>query len=230
MPDFLVFALVAPMGAFGDIAGHEQRGSQSWPGRSALLGLLGAAQGVRRDDKSGQAALTCWQTAVGVLSIGPVWRDFHTVQTVPSSRAKRPATRAEAVRALKPEDNGLITRRDYRSDCAFAVALWGGDLEAAKAALERPRFVPYLGRKSCPLSAPMAPRIATAGDPVAALEAVQLPDFLSPLVVTQVLSDTPVGTEARTENRWDIPLDRDSWHFGQRQVHVHVPGTGEGQV
>ena len=213
------------MGAFGDLAGHERRGSlHPWPGRSAILGLVGAALGVRRDDREGQAALARWQTAVSVLTETTSWRDFHTVQTVPAARIKRPASRRDAVAALLRSDNGLITKRDYRSDCAFGVAVWGGDGATLAEALDRPAFVPYLGRKSCPLSAPMAPAVVAAEDPLAALTQVRLPAFLAldPAKPLLVASDVPLGL-GRTETRWDDPLDRGTWHFGQRTVHIHHP-------
>jgi len=227
MAEYLVFSLVAPMGAFGDLAGHEQRGSTGWPGRSAILGLIGAALGVRRVDGAGQGVLKDWLMAVSVLNQGPVLNDFHTVQTVPSSRIKRPATRADALRALTSRDNGLITHRSYRMDCAFGVALWGGDAAALEGALKAPHFVPYLGRKSCPLSAPMAPKRLEAEGPLQALTQVTLPPFLAldPAAPLFVASDTPLG-DGRIETRHDIPLDREKWHFRARQVHIHHP---EGQ-
>ena len=43
MNDYLVFTLASAFGAMGDLAGHERRGTLPWPGRSAILGLLGAA-------------------------------------------------------------------------------------------------------------------------------------------------------------------------------------------
>lgn len=224
MAEYLVFSLVAPMGAFGDLAGHEQRGSTGWPGRSAILGLIGAALGVRRDDEAGQRALNDWRMAVSVLNQGPVLNDFHTVQTVPSARIKRPATRADALQALTRADNGLITRRSYHMDCAFGVALWGGDAAALKSALKAPHFAPYLGRKNCPLSAPMAPKRLEAEGPLQALAQVTLPPFLAidPAAPLFVASDTPLG-EGRIETRHDIPLDRIKWHFRARQVHIHHP-------
>jgi len=227
MAEHLVFTLVAPMGAFGDLAGHEQRGSTGWPGRSAILGLVGAVLGVRRDDQAGQAALNAWKMAVSVLHQGPVLNDFHTVQTVPSARVKRPATRADALRALTRADNGLITRRSYRMDCAFGVALWGGDAATLEVALKAPHFVPYLGRKSCPLSAPMAPKRLEAEGPLQALAQIILPPFLAlnPSAPLFVASDIPLGT-GRSETRHDIPLDREKWHFAAREVHIHQP---EGQ-
>ncbi|MDE0209261.1 MAG: type I-E CRISPR-associated protein Cas5/CasD [Boseongicola sp.] len=224
MVDYLVLALVAPMGAFGDLAGHERRGSHHWPGRSALLGVIGAALGVRREDRKGQAVLASWRTAVSVLQASEIWRDFHTVQTVPSARIKRPETRRAALEALQRTDTGIITRREYRSDCAFGVALWGGEIRALEEALKRPAFTPYLGRKSCPLSAPMDPKAVKADNPAEALARITLPPFLDldPARPLLIASDEELG-EGWIETRWDDPLDREAWHFGQRVVHVCKP-------
>lgn len=223
MADYVVFTLVAPMGSFGGLAGHERRGSGSWPGRSAILGLLGAALGVRRDDHAGLDRLRLWRSAVAILSEGQPLRDFHTVQTVPNANIKRPATRADALQALKAKDNAVITRRDYRTDCAFGVALWGGDDHGeVVAALKAPVFVPYLGRKSCPLSAPMAPRVVSAETVGQALSQITLPPFLLGLTPLRIVSDAPTERSVQ-ETLWDEPLDRAAWHFGPRQVYVSVP-------
>jgi CRISPR system Cascade subunit CasD len=227
MADFLVFSLVAPMGSFGGLAGHERRGSHGFPGRAALLGLLGAALGVRRDDKAGQEALEHWQPAVGVLNDGPPLQDFHTVQSVPTVNIKQPATRADALRALKASDNAVITRRDYRMDCAFAVALWGGDdPEALVKALQSPQFTPYLGRKSCPLAAPMAPRLVQADGVAQALTKAQLPDWLPPLQLRRIISDAQLDGAVQ-ETFWDQPLDRTAWHFAPRRAYVSRPQHAE---
>ena len=227
MAEFVIFTLAAPMGAFADLAGHERRHSGTWPGRSAVLGLVGAALGVRRDEASGQERLLRWRTAVSVLSQGVAFRDFHTVQTVPTTRIKRPATRREALAALASGDNPLITWRDYRSDCAFGVALWGGEgPDEVRMALARPHFTLYLGRKSCPLSAPAAAKVIQAANPVEALARIKLPPFLEdqldPKRPLMVVSEEPLDG-GRQEIRWDDPLDRVSWHFGPRSVHVARP-------
>ena len=234
MAEFVIFTLAAPMGAFADLAGHQRRHSGSWPARSAVLGLVGAALGVRRDEAARQQSLSRWRTAVSVLSRGVALRDFHTVQTVPTARIKRPATRREALEALASSDNPLITWRDYRTDCAFGVALWGGDgPEEVRKALVRPHFTLYLGRKSCPLSAPAAPKVIQAANPVEALARIDLPPFLEdqldPKRPLMVVSEEPLDG-GRQELRWDEPLDRASWHFGPRTAHVvrpHQSGTHE---
>ena len=227
MAEFVIFTLAAPMGSFADLAGHERRNSGTWPARSAVLGLVGAALGVRRDQQAQQEKLSRWRTAVSMLSRGVAFRDFHTVQTVPTARIKRPSTRREALAALRSRDNPVITWRDYRSDCAFGVALWGGEgPEEIREALSRPHFTLYLGRKSCPLSAPMAPKVVKAANPLEALVRIQLPPFLScaldPERPLMVVSEEPLDG-GRQEIRWDEPLDRGSWHFGSRTVHVARP-------
>ncbi len=216
------------MGSFGDLAGHERRGSDQWPARSAILGLVGAALGVRRHDRQGQEEVSRWRVAVSTLSSGTRFRDFHTVQAVPTARIKQPATRSDALGALRTGDNPVITRRDYLTDCAFGIALWGsGDIQNVRKCLMRPCFVPYLGRKSCPLAAPMAPKVVDAESPVEALRHVQVPPFLESRINPErpllVASDEPL-TGGRVQVRWDEPLDREAWHFGARTVHVARPG------
>lgn len=112
MPEFLVFTLTASLGAMGDLAGHERRGSLGWPGRSAVIGLLGAALGIARGGDF--SALDQLQMAVAVFDQGQPLRDYHTVQTIPTAVARRPQSRPEALRVDPLRLNTTITLRDYR--------------------------------------------------------------------------------------------------------------------
>lgn len=225
MAEFLVFTLAAQIASFGGLAGHERRGSDTWPGRSALIGLLGAALGTSRDDAAGQAALAELSFAVGALETGAPLRDYHTVQTVPQ-KYKRPATRADALRMAADDGNlnTTITVRDYRCGVLHAVAAWGGGvpLDTLKGALERPHYTLYLGRKSCPLSAPVGPDIVTAADPAEALGHAQLPEWYSgsptPRFIASEWPDDIDGFDHTAEWRHDEPVDRRAWHFAARQV------------
>lgn len=235
MPEHLVVTLTASLGAMGDLAGHERRGTAPWPARSAILGLLGAALGIDRQDETGQGALASWRMATGLLGwtdarrrgwLGQPLRDYHTVQTVPSG-VRRPRTRRDALVRGRAEGRlaTVLTTRDYVTGCAFLVALWGGDLAAAGAALRRPVFVPYFGRKACPLDAPLDPKVVEASTPVEALTRPrELPPWLVGLRVERVATDHFPGVEAWpgrvVETRWDEPRDRRSWHFGPREVSV----------
>ncbi|GIX15251.1 MAG: type I-E CRISPR-associated protein Cas5/CasD [Paracoccaceae bacterium] len=224
MPDFLVFTLSASLASFGDVAGHERRGSWTWPGRSAILGLMAAAQGIRREGDF--AALDALRLAVASFGVGVPLRDYHTVQTVPTTAARRPQSRPEALRAAGRGVNPTITLRDYRADMVFGVAVSGEGLAALARALERPVFHLYLGRKACPLNAPLDPRILAAPDPAAALGAVRLPPWWPEADRTaRILHSDPgmFGPDrpaTQIQTRHDAPLDRRKWHFAPRAVET----------
>lgn len=232
MQPYLVFTLAASLAAMGELAGHERRGSLAWPGRSAILGLLGAALGRRRDaDFSDLDAL---DLAVAIFDEGTPFRDYHTVETVPSAAVKHPNSRPEALRSAHPlQTNTTITLRDYRTGSLYGVAVWGADLDTLSRALTHPVFTLYLGRKSCPLSAPLGPKLVTADTPQAALAHVQLPDWLrkdrfgQPRVATRMAVDAAHAPEGAglIEYRHDRPIDRQLWHFAPRRVAlcpVHI--------
>lgn len=206
------------MGAMGDLAGHERRGSLTWPGRSALIGLMAAAMGIRRDGDF--SALDRLGIAVAIFERGEVLRDFHTVETVPSAAARHPQSRPLALRQARGRSNVTITLRDYRCGPLYGVAVWGGALVPIREALQHPVFVPYLGRKSCPLSAPLDARIVAADNPQAALTALRLPPWHRGAVARVMACDPDPGDPgpAIRESRHDIARDRGRWHFAPREV------------
>ena len=231
MPDFLIFTLAGTFASFGDVAGHERRGSWTWPGRSAILGLLAAAQGIRRDGDF--AGLDALKVAVAVFETGSPLRDYHTVQTIPTAAVRRPQARPEALARAGQGANTTITLRDYRTGVLYGVALSGHELEPIAEALERPAFHLHLGRKACPLSAPLAPQIVPAASPEDALAEVVLPPWHAAATARTLYADAGMhdaGPAERIETRHDTALDRRLWHFGARQVQVRsvhvVPKDG----
>lgn len=211
MQPYLVFGLSATLGSMGELAGHERRGSLAWPARSAVLGLLGAALGVRRDGDF--SALDALSLAVAVFDDGAGLRDYHTVETVPSAAVKRPNSRPEALAQARRHSNTTITLRDYRTGAFYGIAVWGGALEPLRAALHAPRFTLYLGRKSCPLSAPVGARIIEADSPEAALTHLILPPWRQGARARVLLEAADHGEEVH-----DLPVDRARWHFAPRHV------------
>lgn len=215
MQPHLVFTLAATMAAMGDLAGHERRGSLLWPGRSAILGLMGAALGLRREDDF--SALDALSVGVAVFEQGAGLRDYHTVETVPTAVAKRPNSRPQALRVDALRNNTTITLRDYRVGVLYGIAVWGGPLEALCTALNAPQFTLYLGRKSCPLSAPPGARVVMATGPEAALTKMILPPWFAGRSATRLITDDD-GTSSHVELRHDAPRDRALWHFAPRRV------------
>lgn len=211
------------LGAMGDFAGHERRGSLTWPGRSALIGLCGAALGVRRNGDF--AALERLRFSVAVFEPGDVLRDYHTVQTVPSAAARQPQSRPEALQLAGRRTNTTITLRDYRMGPVFGVAVEGAQevLEPLCAALKQPVFTLYLGRKSCPLSAPTNPHIVAAEDAKAALDQLVLPPWCKGAVARVMACDAAPNAgqnTGQTVQRHDVALDRARWHFAPRAVSL----------
>jgi CRISPR system Cascade subunit CasD len=246
MGEFLTFALVAPLASFGSIAVGERRGGWDRPGRSAVLGLLGACLGVDRDDDADQAALADgYGLALLSGAVGLLLADYHTAQVPSAQRHRRFPTRAAELRA--PELNTILSRRDYRTGAWHLGAVWPRvaasrwTLPEIAAAMQQPVFTPYLGRKSCPLGLPLAPCIVTAEDAPAALLARDtdgveaalrqrlLPDGQTRRIMTLDIEDVPVDDPRlrRVETRRDQPCSRRRWQFDLRREAVLDAGPIE---
>lgn len=167
--DYLLFRLYGPLASWGEIAVGESRHTAVYPGKSALLGLLAAALGIRRDEEERQRALAAgYRFAVKVISSGHPLRDYHTTQAPDSVGKFVYRTRRDELIAGKERLGTILSSREYRCDALslVAVAATGSapfSLHQLRDALLKPRFHLYLGRKSCPLAAPLNPLIRSAG-------------------------------------------------------------------
>jgi CRISPR system Cascade subunit CasD len=247
--DTLIFQLQAPLSSWGDAAVGEYRPTADYPSQSAIHGLLGAALGIDRDDEEAQSALrTGFRIAVGVLDQGSLLRDYHTSQ-VPSRTdlKKRPhATRRDELLVPKEDLNTILSSRDYRQNAGSLVAVQPMapapySLQELAAALATPRFVLYLGRKSCPPAAPLHPRVFGAGSIRAAFDAYQ--EQLSALIQhhAPVYSNAKVNAIQKiawgddfgnddmanigaprdfSVNRKDQVISRKGWQFADRREHI----------
>lgn len=232
MRDYLVFQLYGPLASWGEIAVGELRHSASHPSRSALLGLLGAALGVRRDDAAAQAALADgYQFAVKQLAGGAPLRDYHTVQAPALSKKITHRTRRQEM-ADPDKLNTLLTSREYYADSFYVVAVQAQPdaphtLDQLQHALEHPVFTLYLGRKSCPLALPLAPKILPGVSLKAALDSgswptlitFKLPGRRAARYFWEVDMDADGLSPSQTHTRHDQPLSRQRWQFAPRQEH-----------
>ncbi len=170
--EYLVFQLQAPLSSWGEPAVGEFRGTADRPGQSALIGLLGAALGLLRENEDAHAALRdAYGFAVGLLNSGHLLRDYHTAQVPPRTALKgRPhVTRRHELSVPKNELGTILSTRDYRQNAASLVAVQPRkgaalpyNLEALANALRQPRFTLYLGRKTCVPGAPLWPQVLIA--------------------------------------------------------------------
>ena len=233
MAEFLTAALVAPIAAFGSIAVGERRPGWDRPGRSAVLGLVGACLGLERDDDAAQFALAQdYGVALLCHDPGRPLADYHTAQVPPTRGKRRFATRAEELGATDLAT--ILSRRDYRIGAWHLAALWTRgpsprwSLSQVAEAMRAPRFVPYLGRKSCPLGLPLAPLLDEAPTPGIALarrhragpEAHFRPrnGRTDHTFIARDAWDGPAdpALERRREFRRDQPRSRRLWQFDLR--------------
>lgn len=246
--EFLVLRLYGPLAAWGDVAVGEVRPILTHPTKSALLGLLGAALGVRRDESELLSLMAdSYGFAVSSEGRGTRIRDFHTVQSAPlvnekGYRSGYLMNRQRELSICVQELHTTLTYRDYICDVIYTVAVWMKsslapfDLSQLCEALREPVFVPYLGRKSCVLSRPMESQIVSADNPMQAVSNASFYGDSAKYASEGRLFVYP-GTyekEDRTgqflfEGEWKIPSfteevfrdepkSRIMWQFGSRRV------------
>lgn len=171
--DFLVFRLRGPLMAFGEITVGERRSLWDAPSKSAVLGLVAACLGLERDQHDALMALDDGLGfAVRIDHPGTPMRDYHTSQAAKEVERKR-REKAGLPMGTRRDDlecddlSTMLSQRYYRVEAEVTVALWvrpaaSIDLQDLATALKKPVFTPYLGRKSCPLSAPPRPLVVQA--------------------------------------------------------------------
>jgi CRISPR system Cascade subunit CasD len=123
------------------------RDTEREPTKSGVLGFVGAALGMARDDEALLNELSGLQMAVRVDRAGSLLRDYHTAG---GSRFRGRPYFVYGTADCVP------SHRYYLQDASFVVGL-AGDRELIGrigTALQTPRFPLFLGRRSCPPSVP----------------------------------------------------------------------------
>ena len=128
----LLLRLAGPMQSWGTRSRFSYRFTDSQPSKSAILGLLAAAQGRRRSEPIEDL----FQLRFGVRKDQPgrVIRDFQTARSLDGAKSMP------------------LTYRYYISDAVYVAAVEGPEelITALSEAVQRPRYPLYLGRRSCP--------------------------------------------------------------------------------
>jgi CRISPR system Cascade subunit CasD len=142
----ILLRLEGPLQSWGTQGRFGIRDTEREPSKSGVLGLVGAALGMARNDHPTLAALRTLAFAIRVDREGTVLRDYHTAgggsfrghsYGVWSAEAKNPTA---------------VTERYYLQDASFLVALSGEDeelLARIASALQHPKWALCLGRRAC---------------------------------------------------------------------------------
>ncbi len=244
--DYLLFRLYGPMASWGEIAVGEARHSAVKPSKSALIGLLAAALGIDRDDAHRQASLNeGYHFAIKMVSMGQLLRDYHTAQAPRSVGKFRYRTRRDELVQGKKYLGTVLSNREYRTDSQAIIAVqalsqeYWSLMELAQA-LKSPKYHLYLGRKSCPLAAPLDPQVVSESGYRAALDNYNTKPLLEDLPHWESqqrwLSEDVQASyfwegglddfsapdacfqheQVQQLHRYDQPLSRDRWQFQPR--------------
>ncbi|WP_051407282.1 type I-E CRISPR-associated protein Cas5/CasD [Nocardia sp. CNY236] len=147
----LILRLAGPLQSWGEHSAFTSRDTQPFPTRSGLIGMFAAAQGYERG--ASLVEFDPLEITVRIDRPGVMIRDFHTIGGGDPTLTPRTA---EGKRRA-PGKGTIVTHRYYLSDAAFTVAVAGPDniVHPLAEALTRPRWQPYLGRRSCPPDQPV---------------------------------------------------------------------------
>ena len=140
----LLIRLSAPMQSWGTQSRFTVRDTGLEPSKSGVLGLLCAALGIDREDDDGLKPLTSLRVGIRVDREGLLQVDYHTAKDVRMANGKTKDTE--------------LSNRYYLANAVFLVGLESEDLdllERVQAALHKPVWALFLGRKSFVPSEPI---------------------------------------------------------------------------
>ena len=129
----LLLRLKGPLQAWGHDSRYQARRTHHAPTKSAVIGLLAAAEGRRRTDPVED--LAGLEFGVRIDQPGTLLRDY---QTAVDWRKGPPAR---------------LSERFYLQDACFVAAVAGDEalVRGLEAAVKAPHFPLFLGRRSCPV-------------------------------------------------------------------------------
>ncbi len=152
--DVLTIRASAPLQSYGNQATFNRRTTHHYPTKSAVIGLVAAALGLRREDAAIQS-LNQLKYALRIDQVGQTMTDFQIVET---NRPKKGARK--------------ITYRDYLQDYVYMIALGSEDMDLIRIisyALLHPKFQLYWGRRSNPPAGVLQVGMFKNTDPIAVL-------------------------------------------------------------
>lgn len=211
----VLLRLEGPMQSWGTSSRFELRDTELEPSKSGVVGLVGAALGVRRGDTERLAELAKLSMCVRVDRAGVQRSDYQTAGGGSWPGRKRYGVYKASGAA---SSDATLSRRYYLADASFVVGLAGNDVLAQEIddALRAPKWPLFLGRKGYVPSQPIPMGVVEA--PID--EAVQSAPYAArPDTTSRVVVEVPAGEGLP---RQDVPIDftPDARRFGTRYVQM----------
>ncbi|RLK64291.1 type I-E CRISPR-associated protein Cas5/CasD [Atopobacter sp. AH10] len=135
----IVLKFSGPLQSWGTTAHFETRHTDFYPSKSAIIGLLAASLGYRREETDKIVQLNELSFGVRIDQKGELLKDYHT---------------ARKYKADGAFERTYVTERYYLQDAVFLVALSSAEdqlIDQISYALANPYFQPFMGRRSLPL-------------------------------------------------------------------------------
>ena len=159
--------LNGPLMSFASTSFGQVRESGAFPSRSAIIGILAGALGVKRGDSKMVDLHSNTRIHSAMIRKGGRLVDYQTVLTAGYAEYD-PAK----IQRLGAKGNPTLTWRAYQVGSYYLSAIETDNSELSEEyqeALSKPTFVNYLGRRSCPPAIPLLPIKTNATNPLAAL-------------------------------------------------------------
>lgn len=184
--DFLIFQVYGPLVSWGTTAVGGDRYTAKSPSKSAVVGLVSAALGIKRGDEEASAKIfDSLGVAVKSFSKGYVVSDFHTAQVSVHRNGVRHYTRKGELAVPSDQIKTSLSTREYIADSYHQVAIYLKEdseytLESIADALNRPVFHLYFGRKANVPALPLHPVVYQAHTLVEAFDSYEGYGFITP--------------------------------------------------
>lgn len=221
MREFLIVKLQGAMQAWGEHTFEDYRPSHIFPTRSAVVGLLGACLGIDRADIQSRTDLNASfeltvradRRKVQKEQFGQIKEKTLKMQKMTDYHTVLDARKVNGT----PRSDAIVSYREYLCDAEFTLALDFRSnavfsLEKVKAAIQKPYYTPFLGRRSCPIQRPLFENVILAEGAQQAL--AQIEPKKGTLYSEQMLEGS-VPMRIR-----DIPIQDPVRQFATRTIYI----------
>ncbi len=137
----ILLKFAGPLQSWGSNSHFETRHTDYYPSKSAVIGIIAASLGYRRDEDRNIRRLNELNFAVRIDQVGTLLRDYHIARKYKSDGR---------------EDRTYVTNRYYLEDAVFVAAISHEDnsyMDEILRSLKNPYFQTFMGRRALPMCA-----------------------------------------------------------------------------